>query len=117
MAIIQRIRICPVLEPLIYPRTTGEPHKVHCGLEDERALVVVEVKVLRVVAQQVARHVGHEHDRAEHVRAGGEHGVPEPLAVDLARSDWGAVYAHAHRYRNELFCRAQGQKSVSDGVA
>lgn len=81
---------------------TSEPDEEEHGLEDQRALVVIELKFLRVMAKQAAEHVDHKEHRQDEVQAGSAEAVPETLGVRLIWTDRRYVSVHRCEGRNEL---------------
>lgn len=102
IGVVQSIRISPALNLSEYCRPSRQPEEEHHGLENQRSLVVVEVKLLGVVAAEVAKQVDEQDYGAEEIQDGGKNGMPESLGVDFSRRHWGCVDVHRAGRGDEL---------------
>ena len=64
IGVVQGIGECPVLYRAENTGAARHPEEEHHGLEDQRALVVVQVELLWVVSLEVADHVDRQYDAA-----------------------------------------------------
>lgn len=111
IAKIQGVWVAPALNSCKYRTPSAEPDEKHHGLKDQVTLLVGEGEMLRVMAQEIAKHIGHQYNGVEEIETGSNYCMPESLRVYLSRP-WRDVYVHARLY---AYQDATGEPKQDDG--